>query len=60
MLDHFVGLRLKALTAPENEVPFMAKELQREIMKRLRLRNNFLKTKSQEDRLKHNSKIFVN
>ena len=32
----------------------MIKELQREIMKRSRIRNNFLRTKSQEDRLKYN------
>ena len=32
----------------------MTKELHREIMKRSRLRNNFLRTKSQEDRLKYN------
>ena len=37
-----------------SEAPFMTKELHREIMKRSRLRNNFLKTKSQEDRLKYN------
>ena len=32
----------------------MTKELHREIMKRSRLRNNLLRTKSQEDRLKYN------
>ena len=32
----------------------MAKELHRKIMKRSRLHNNFLRTKSQEDRLKYN------
>ena len=32
----------------------MTKELHREIMKRSRLRNNFLRAKSQEDRLKYN------
>ena len=32
----------------------MTKELHREITKRSRLRNNFLRTKSQEDRLKYN------
>ena len=37
-----------------NEAPFMTKELHREIMKRSRLPNNFLGTKSQEDSLKHN------
>ena len=37
-----------------NEAPFMTKELHREIMKRSRLGNNFLKTKSQENRLKYN------
>ena len=37
-----------------NETPFMTKELHREIMKRSRLRNNFLRTNSQEDRLKYN------
>ena len=35
-----------------NEAPFMTKELDREIMKRLR--NNFLRTNSEEDRLKYN------
>ena len=38
-----------------NEAPFMAKELHREIMVRSRVRNNFLRTKSQEDRLKYNN-----
>ena len=37
-----------------NEAPFMVKELHKEIMKRSRLRSNFLRTKSQEDRLKYN------
>ena len=32
----------------------MTKELHKEIMKRSRLRDNFLRTKSQEDRLKYN------
>ena len=32
----------------------MTKELHREFMKRSRLRNNFLRTKYQEDRLKYN------
>ena len=32
----------------------MTKELHRETMKRSRLRKNFLRTKSQEDRLKYN------
>ena len=32
----------------------MTKELHREIMKRSRLRNNFLRAKTQEDRLKYN------
>ena len=36
-----------------NEVPFMTKELLREFMKKSRLRNNFLKTKSLEYRLKY-------
>ena len=37
-----------------NEAPYMTKELHREMMKRSRLCNNFLRTKSQEDRLKYN------
>ena len=37
-----------------NEAPFMKKELHREIMKRSRLYNNFLRTESQEDKLKYN------
>ena len=41
----------------ENEVSFMKKELHREIMKRLRLRDNFLSTKSQEDRFKYNTRF---
>ena len=32
----------------------MTKELHREVMKRLRFHNNFLRSKSQEDRLKYN------
>ena len=32
----------------------MTKELHKEIMNRSRLRNTFLRTKSQEDRLKYN------
>ena len=35
----------------------MKKELHREIMKRLRLRDNFLSTKSQEDRFKYNTRF---
>ena len=40
-----------------NEAPFMTKKLYREIMKISRLRNNFLRTKSQEDRLKYNKQL---
>ena len=45
---------IKQKYLPANEAPFMIKEFQREIMKRSRIRNNFLRTKSQEDRLKYN------
>ena len=38
----------------KNQTPFMIKEMHREIMKRLRLRINFSRTKSQEVRLKYN------
>ena len=41
----------------ENEVSFMKKELHGEIMKRLRLRDNFLSAKSQEDRFKYNTRF---
>ena len=45
---------------PANETPFMTKELHRKIMKRSGLRNNFLRTKSEEDRLKYNKQqIFL-
>ena len=37
------------------KLTFYDKELHREIMKRSRLRNSFLRTKSQEDRLKYNT-----
>ena len=36
------------------EAPFMTKEFHRKNMKKSRLRNNFLRAKSQEDRLKYN------
>ena len=41
-----------------NEAPFMTKELYREIMKRSRLHNNFLRTKWKEDRLKYNKQKY--
>ena len=50
--DKHAPIKQKYLRA--NEAPFMTKELHKEIMKRSRLRNNFLRTKSQEDRLKYN------
>ena len=39
------------------ESPFTTKALHREIMKRSRLRNNFLRTKSLEDKLKCNKQL---
>ena len=50
IFDKHAPIKQKYLRA--NEAPFMAKELHREIMKRSRLHNKFLRTKSQEDRLK--------
>ena len=50
--DKHAPIKQKYLRA--NEAPFMTKELHREIMKRSRLRNNFLMTKSQEDISKYN------
>ena len=50
ILDKYAPIKQKYLRV--NEAPFMTKELHRAIMKRSRLRNNFLGTKSQEDRLK--------
>ena len=52
IFDKHAPIKQKHLRA--NEAPFITKELHREIMKRSRLRNNFLMTKSQEDRLKYN------
>ena len=40
-----------------NETPFMTKEWYRQIMNMLRIHNNFLRTKSQEDIM--NSEFFV-
>ena len=51
ILDKYAPIKQKYLRV--NEAPFMTKELHRAIMKRSRLRNNFLGTKSQEDRLKY-------
>ena len=52
ILDKYAPIKQKYLRV--NEAPFMTKELHRAIMKRSRLRNNFLGTKSQEDRSKYN------
>ena len=54
IFDKHAPIKQKYLRA--NEAPFMTKELHREIIKRSRLRNNFLRTKSQKDRLKCNKK----
>ena len=51
IFDKHAPIKQKYLRA--NEAPFMTKELHREIMKRSRLLNNFLRTKSQESRLKY-------
>ena len=45
---------IKRKYAHANKVPFMAKELHKAIMKRSRLRNKFLKTKSITDRKNYN------
>ena len=55
IFDKHIPIKQKYLQ--ENEVSFMKKELHREIMKRLRLRDNFLSTKSQEDRFKYNTRF---
>ena len=52
IFDKHAPIKQKYLRA--NEAPFMTKELHGEIMKRSRLHNNFLRTKSQGDRLKYN------
>ena len=51
IFDKHAPIKQKYL--PANESPFMTKELHKEIMKRSRLHNNFLRTKSQEDRLRY-------
>ena len=51
IFDKHTPIKQKYL--PANEVPFMTKEMHREITKRSRLRNNSLRNKSQEDRLKY-------
>ena len=51
IFDKHAPIKQKYLRA--NEAPFMTKELHRGIMKRSRLLNNFLRTKSQESRLKY-------
>ena len=55
IFDKHVPIKQKYLQ--ENEVSLTKKELHSEIMKRLRLRDNFLSTKSQEDRFKHNTRF---
>ena len=52
IFDKHAPIKLKYLRT--NEAPFMTTELHREIVKRSRLHNNFLRTKSQEDRWKYN------
>ena len=52
IFDKHAPIKQKYLRA--NEAPFMTKELHREIIKRSRLRNNFLRAKSQEDKSKYN------
>ena len=49
IFDKHAPIQQKYLRA--NEAPFMTQKFHREIMKRPRLCNNFLRTKSQEDRL---------
>ena len=52
IFDKHAPIKQKYLRA--NEASFMTKELHREIIKRSRLRNNFLRAKSQEDKSKYN------
>ena len=52
IFDKHALIKQKYLRA--SEVSFMTKELHKRVMKRSRLRNNFLRTKSQENRLKYN------
>ena len=52
IFDKHVPIKQKYLRV--NEAPFMTKELHRETMKRSRLLNNFLRTKSQKDKVKYN------
>ena len=52
IFDEHAPIKQKYLRA--NEAPFMTKQLHRETMKRSRLLNNFLRTKSQKDKAKCN------
>ena len=55
IFDKQAQIKQKYLRA--NETPFMTKEWYRQIMNMLRIHNNFLRTKSQEDIM--NSEFFV-
>ena len=52
ILDKFVTLKKKFIRP--NHSKFVTKELSKAIMLRSKLRNQFLKTKSQESKMKHN------
>ena len=52
ILDKFAPLKKKYIRA--NHSKFVTKELSKAIMLKLKLRNQFLKTKTQEPRMKHN------
>ena len=42
-----------------NQMPFMTKQLSKEIMKRSRLRNNFLRNRTERNKILYNKQITV-
>ena len=57
-ITHDKHAPLKKRYVRANQSPFMNKKLSKEIMKRSRLRNKFLNTKSDIDRKAYNKQLF--
>ena len=56
VFNKYAPIKKKYIRA--NEAPFMTKNLHKEIMKRSRLRNKYLKSKSLTDRKNYNIQIY--
>ena len=56
-IDKYTPLKKKHVRA--NHTNFVTKELRKAVMNKSRLRNQFLKNRSVESRMKYNEEIFV-